>query len=113
VSLSQSTAFAERKGLLVLNDRDIPLEYQSIDNGGTNIVFLNGFRMLFKTWDKVYPELTSEHSVLLFNRKSVGASSKATEVQDGRAVVSEIRSLFSYLRLSPPYVFVAHSLGGL
>lgn len=94
-------------------NNDIHLEHQRIGNGATNIIFLNGFRMQFKTWDKVYPEFASESSVILFNRRGVGSSLKATETQDGNTVVSEIHSLFSNLRLRPPYVLVAHSLGGL
>ena len=94
-------------------NNNVHLEHQRIGNGATNIVFLNGFRMRFDTWNKVYPELTPENSVILFNRRGVGASSKATEAQDGNTVISEIRSLFSNLILNPPYVLVAHSLGGL
>jgi pimeloyl-ACP methyl ester carboxylesterase len=94
-------------------DNDIHLEHQKIGVGETNIVFLNGFRMQFKTWDKVFPELATDNSVILFNRRGVGASTKATEPQDGNAVIGEMRSLLSNLKLSPPYVLIAHSLGGL
>ena len=89
------------------------LEHQRVGNGATNIVFLNGFRMHFKTWDKVYPELTPGNCAVLFNRRGVGGSSKATEAQDGRTVICEMRSLLSNLELNPPYFLVAHSLGGL
>lgn len=89
------------------------LEHQCIGSGATNIVFLNGFRMEFKTWDKVYPAFTSENRVILFNRRGVGVSSKATEVQVGHTVISEMRSLFSSMAISPPFLLVGHSLGGL
>lgn len=92
---------------------NINLEYHLIDNGSTTIVFLNGFRMPFKSWDKVYPELISENSIILFNRRGVGESAKATEAQDGITIINEIRSFFSNLNLRPPYILVAHSFGGL
>jgi len=92
---------------------NIHLEYHRIDNGAINIVFLNGFRIQFKTWDRVYPELASENSVFLFNRRGVGSSSKATKAQDGKTVISEMHSAFSNLALNPPYILVAHSLGGI
>ena len=92
---------------------NINLEYHRIDNGSISIVFLNGFRMPFKSWDKVYPELALENSVFLFNRRGVGRSKKATESQDGNTILSEMRSLFYNLRLKPPYILVAHSFGGL
>jgi pimeloyl-ACP methyl ester carboxylesterase len=96
-----------------LSKNNIYLEHQRIGDGTTPIVFLNGFRMLFKTWDKVYPEIMPENCVILFNRRGVGTSIKATEEQDGNTVIIEMRALFSNLGVSPPYVLVAHSLGGL
>ena len=94
-------------------NNNVHLEYQLIGKGKINIVFLNGFRIQFNTWDKVYPELAEENCVLLFNRRGVGKSSKATIAQDGMAVISEMHSLFSNLALTSPYVLVAHSLGGI
>jgi hypothetical protein len=97
----------------VAANNNIHFEYQRIGKGAINIVFLNGFRMHFKTWNKVFPELALENSVFLFNRRGVGASSKATETQDGMTIISEMRSVFSKLSLNPPYLLVAHSLGGI
>ncbi len=104
---------AERSGTSVSTNNVVHLEYQRMGHGAPNIVFLNGFRTQFRTWDKVYPEFASDNGVLLFNRRGVGLSSKATEAQDGNTVISEMRCLLSHLRLSPPFVLVAHSLGGL
>ncbi|MCG8428496.1 MAG: alpha/beta hydrolase [Chromatiales bacterium] len=89
------------------------LEYKRIGSGGANVVFLNGFRMNFESWDKVYPEVATNHNVLLFNRRGVGSSPKATVVQTGHGIVEEIRALLSRLALDPPYLFVGHSLGGI
>ena len=105
-------SLAERRGTLVSANK-IPLDHNRVGSGGANIVFLNGFRMHFKTWDQVYPALTSDNTVVLFNRRGVGESSKANEAQDGHTVIGEMRSLFSCLKLNPPYILVAHSLGGL
>lgn len=101
------------EGTPVPIDSKIQLEHQKIGNGMTNIVFLNGFRMQFNTWDKVYIELMSENTIILFNRRGVGGSPKATEAQDGSTILCEIRSLLSNLNVTPPYVLVAHSFGGL
>jgi pimeloyl-ACP methyl ester carboxylesterase len=92
---------------------NVHLEYQLIGKGETNIVFLNGFRIQFNSWDKVYPKLAEENGILLFNRRGVGKSSKATIAQDGMTVIGEMHSLFFNLSLSSPYLLVAHSLGGI
>lgn len=88
-------------------------EYQQIGKGDIQIVFLNGFRMHFETWDKVYLDFIEENSVLLFNRRGVGKSSKAIIAQNGMTIISDMHSLFTNLELKPPYLFVAHSLGGI
>lgn len=91
----------------------ISLECQCIGDGTPPVVFFNGFRMRFNSWSAVYANLELENSVVLFNRRGVGASAKASEEQDGLTVIGEIRALLSSLNMSPPYVFVAHSLGGI
>ena len=90
-----------------------PFEYKQIGRGGRNIVFVNGFRVEFESWDKVYPEIAKHHRVLLFNRRGVGLSAKALADQTGDVVVSEMHDLLSSLSIEPPYLFVAHSLGGI
>jgi pimeloyl-ACP methyl ester carboxylesterase len=78
-----------------------------------NILFLNGFRMKMNSWDTIFPDIETLGNVLLYNRLGVGASSKAQEDQDGKRVVEDLRDLVQHLQLNPPYVLVAHSLGGI
>ena len=89
------------------------LDFKLINNGELNIVFLNGFRMDYASWDKVYPEISKNNQVLLFNRRGVGSSAKAIENQTGKIIVSELYQLLKELELKPPYLLVAHSLGGV
>ncbi len=103
----------QKKGYLVQNIDDGQFEYNLIGNGKQNVVFINGFRMKFDSWNKVYPNIAENYSVLLFNRHGVGSSSKATIKQTGNVVVNEIHTFLSKLEIKPPYLFVAHSLGGI
>lgn len=89
------------------------LEYRLIGCGEVSVIFLNGFRMHFDSWDQVYPRVSDANNVLLFNRASVGLSSKARVPQTGELVVDSLRYTASQAGLKPPYVLVAHSLGGL
>lgn len=88
-------------------------EYELIGNGKTNIVFLNGFRIKYNSWDMIYPTLAKKHKVLLFNRLGVGSSCRARIKQTGNVVVEEMHAFLSNIGIRPPYLFVAHSLGGL
>lgn len=96
-----------------MQTNNIELEYKLSGNGKNTIVFLNGFRMNFGTWEKVSSEISIEHSVLVFNRSGIGKSAKATAEQSGEIVVKEIHRLLSKLNITSPCLFVAHSLGGI
>lgn len=89
------------------------LEHRLIGCGGMNVIFLNGFRMHFDSWDKVYPSVAEANRVLLFNRAGVGSSSKARVPQTGDLVVGSLRYTASQAGLKPPYLLVSHSLGGI
>ncbi len=88
-------------------------EYNLTGVSKSTVVFLNGFRMPLENWDQVYSAFVAENQVLLFNRLGVGNSSKAQVAQDGNQVIANLRGLLNALKLTPPYVLVGHSLGGL
>jgi len=97
----------------MLEKDTITHEYKLIGSGEKSIIFLNGFRMKFESWNMVYPEILTNHKVLLFNRSGVGKSMKAQVAQTGKCVVEEIHKLLSKLEMNLPYIFVTHSLGGI
>lgn len=95
------------------NIDDRYFEYSLTENGSDTVVFLNGFRINFNSWNKVITELSANYSMLLFNRLGVGSSSRATTEQTGDVVVNDIREFVFGLELKAPYYLVAHSLGGI
>lgn len=88
-------------------------EYLLLGKGSKTVIFLNGFRMPFSSWGKVYPEIEQHHQVLLYNRKGIGKSAKANSHQCGNEIIAELRALIKHLNLNPPFILVGHSLGGL
>jgi len=89
------------------------IEYLLTGKSGRTVIFLNGFRMPFDSWDKVYPSVGEQHTTLLYNRRGIGKSKKAASPQSGEVIVTELRALLKVLNLKPPYVLVGHSLGGI
>lgn len=89
------------------------LEHRVIGRGEHSVLFLNGFRMPYQSWDKVYPHVAEQSRVLLVNRRGVGASAKASVPQRGDTVVEDIRRVARWADVQPPYLVVAHSLGGI
>ncbi|MET0091296.1 MAG: alpha/beta hydrolase [Candidatus Thiodiazotropha sp.] len=89
------------------------LEFFQSGDGGEVVVFLNGFRMPFSSWERVYPRISEHHRVLLYNRRGVGRSEKAAADQTGETVVEDLRQLLKQRALQGPCLLVGHSLGGL
>ncbi|MBV9787416.1 MAG: alpha/beta hydrolase [Chloroflexi bacterium] len=89
------------------------LEHRVVGRGEHSVLFLNGFRMSYQSWDKVYPFVAERSTVLLMNRRGVGASPKAKTPQRGDTVVEDIRGMARWAQVPPPYLLVAHSIGGI
>ncbi len=95
------------------NIKENHFEYSLIGTGEQSIVFLNGFRMKFDSWDKVCVNIPADYQLLLFNRSGVGASNRAKTRQTGNVIVNELHEFLSSLDIKPPHLLVAHSLGGI
>ncbi len=89
------------------------INYTLSGNSGPSIVFLNGHRTPLTSWSKVIPRISKVGTVLAYDRLDTGGSGKSSNPQDGDAIISTLNSLFKAIDLSPPYILVAHSLGGL
>ena len=88
-------------------------EYFLSGENGPSLVFLNGFRIPLSSWGRLYPELQTLGRVFTYNRLGVGKSSKGRVPQTGTVVVDSLKALLEQLHVPPPYVLVAHSLGGI
>jgi pimeloyl-ACP methyl ester carboxylesterase len=77
------------------------------------IVFENGSRETFDTWDKVIAQLKTEASIFAYNRPGYGKSEATAQPRDGLTIVHALRATLRRQGLQPPYVLVGHSLGGL
>lgn len=89
------------------------IEYVQINHGSPVVVFENGLAASMDCWSEVFSELGKDTTVFAYNRPGYGNSSDATTARDGSTVVEELRELLHSRGLSPPYILVGHSLGGL
>ena len=77
------------------------------------IVFENGARETFDSWDKVIASIKNDASVFAYNRPGYGKSAPTGQPRDGLTIVNELRSTLQQQGMQPPYILVGHSLGGL
>jgi len=89
------------------------VSYKKSGGGEPSIVFLNGHRTPMSKWNIDISKLENVGTVLAYDRFDTGGSGKSSSPQNGKAIVSTLNSLLETLEIKPPYVLVAHSLGGL
>ena len=94
----------------------LDLKYVLEGEGSPTIVFLTGFRTgMNLAWDKLFPEVTGISTILAYDRLNYGDSDPSEDgvPQTGAEIVRVLRLLLKELLLPPPYLLVAHSIGGL
>jgi len=77
------------------------------------VIFENGLGGTIEGWAEIYPTIARDTTALVYNRAGYGNSEEAATARDGRHIVEELRGLLVNQGLTPPYVLVGHSLGGL
>jgi pimeloyl-ACP methyl ester carboxylesterase len=66
-----------------------------------------------KTWNTVWPQLTTRHRVFALDRPGYGDSPSTTAPRDPCQVAGELHAALRDAKVPPPYLLVGHSLGGL
>lgn len=89
------------------------IRYTLSGKGEPAIIFLNGHRTPLTSWSDLMPRVSEMGTVLTYDRLDTGGSGRSSSPQNGDAILSTLNSLLKALDLDPPYVLVAHSLGGL
>ncbi len=69
--------------------------------------------MSLEGWRPLYPDIEQLGTVFAWNRFGMQGSDPPGDRQTGTVVIASLRELLGYAGLQPPYVLVAHSLGGL
>lgn len=94
-----------------VDGRDVELAVTRHDT--VPVVFENGLGGQMAWWRDVLAGLSPDTTTLAYNRPGYGQSSLTDTPRDGLHVVEELRAVLRAQGLSPPYVLVGHSLGGL
>lgn len=87
--------------------------YRQTGSSGPVVVFEHGLGDSLETWRDVQNEVSLFTETFSYNRAGYGGSTPALGLRDAESVVGELRALLSDRGLSPPFVLVGHSLGGL
>ncbi|MDH2917820.1 MAG: alpha/beta hydrolase [Sideroxydans sp.] len=89
------------------------VEFAMTRHDTQSVVFENGLGGRMEWWEKVLPQISADTTTFAYNRPGLGASEATAMPRDGAHIVDELRALLRGKGLTPPYVLVGHSLGGL
>ena len=102
-----------------------PSVERSVDVGGTElfascagtgaptVVLEAGLGNDHGVWSAVQPEIARFTRVCSYDRAGLGKSSPPAKPHSNRAMARELYALLGRIDVSPPYVLVAHSMGGI
>ena len=85
-------------------------------SGSPTVIFFNGAGESLQSWNKVFSQLGAARHLFAYDRAGVGQSMPLPNQiapRTAAGVVKRLRALLHMVRLNPPYVLVAHSLGSL
>ena len=82
-------------------------------SGASTVVFENGGGAPLEMWGKVQPRVNRFARTVTYDRAGVGLSDAGPLPRDGRRIAEELHRALQAAGLTPPYVLVGASLGGL
>jgi len=94
-------------------EQPLMYRFRQEGSGGPVVVFENGLGAGLATWNAVQDEASRFTETFSYNRAGYDGSPAGSGTRDAATVVGELRALLAERGLSPPYVLVGHSLGGL
>jgi pimeloyl-ACP methyl ester carboxylesterase len=99
--------------LLRLQTRSGALECCVTGEGSPTLLLFNGAGETLACWNSLRPGIEALGTVFAWNRFGANGSDEPRRDLTGTVVIGSLRELLQYSGLKPPYVLVAHSLGGL
>ena len=77
------------------------------------VVFENGMGSDLGSWKRVVEKIAEFAPVLMYDRAGIGKSDKIYIMPTVKHVAENLHEILNKLKISPPYILVGHSLGGV
>jgi len=89
------------------------VQMASAGSGRYTVLFESGFGTDLRAWRKVAPEVAKSARAVSYSRAGYGASEARPEPRTLLQSSAELDQLIAAAKLSPPFILVGHSYGGL
>jgi pimeloyl-ACP methyl ester carboxylesterase len=91
---------------------DTSLDAAIAGSGPVTVVFENGLGTPIEEWDAVVPAIAAKARTLCYDRRRAPAAGSLV-MRTAADMVADLEKLLAALSVSPPYVLVGHSWGGV
>ncbi|TKD71238.1 alpha/beta fold hydrolase [Pseudalkalibacillus hwajinpoensis] len=82
-------------------------------NGKQTVVLEAGYGDYSKGWNSIVSEIASLTEVLVYDRAGLGKSEESSNPRTSLEMVKELKELLDKMSITPPYLLVGHSFGGV
>jgi pimeloyl-ACP methyl ester carboxylesterase len=90
----------------------VALDVVVAGSGSVTVVFENGLATPLEEWDGVAPQVARRARTLCYDRRRA-APTDPLSARSAADMVSDLETLLAALELTPPYLLVGHSWGGV
>ncbi|GEC88935.1 MULTISPECIES: alpha/beta fold hydrolase [Brevibacillus] len=77
------------------------------------VVFDSGYGCTLNYWSSIGGDISKHTRMFIYDRAGIGESESDERPRHSQQIIENLRSLLQKANVSPPYVLVGHSFGGL
>jgi pimeloyl-ACP methyl ester carboxylesterase len=104
---------AQQGGPVLVNSGVGALEMKISGSGGPAVVFESGFSGTYEYWNAVVAAISGKTTTVRYNRAGFGHSPLNDKPRTAEEIAKELHTALSNAKVSPPYILVGHSAGGM
>jgi len=99
--------------LIDVGGRSLHMVEGGVEGGGPAVIFESGISATSLSWTRVRTEVEGFARACSYDRAGLGWSDLASSPRTFSAILDDLRALLRAAGISPPYILVGHSFGGL
>ena len=113
ITKSEQNKFSVPGKLIDIGGFKLHMIYNHCNSTGATVILESGSAASALDWAYVQPAVAEFANVLSYDRAGLGWSDESPYPRTSQQIVSELHDLLNAARITPPYILVGHSFGGL
>ncbi len=111
--LVSGALFAQSDKPILVSSGNGTVEMAISGSGSPAVVFESGFSGTYEYWNAVVAAISGKTTTVRYNRAGFGHSPLNDKPRTAEQIAKELHTALSNAKVSPPYILVGHSAGGM